>query len=107
MKIGIGNDHAAVELKNIISEHLKERGCEVVNFGTDTSESFDYPIAGYKVGKAVANGDVDLGILICGTGVGLNHDEGLLDSHKVAFQVGSRVPKSHSGTRLDCIVTEF
>ena len=63
MKIGIGNDHAAVELKNIISEHLKERGCEVVNFGTDTSESFDYPIAGYKVGKAVANGDVDLGIL--------------------------------------------
>ncbi len=70
MKIGIGNDHAAVELKNIISEHLKERGCEVVNFGTDTSESFDYPIAGYKVGKAVANGDVDLGILICGTGVG-------------------------------------
>ena len=61
-----------VELKNIISEHLKERGCEVVNFGTDTSESFDYPIAGYKVGKAVANGDVDLGILICGTGVGIS-----------------------------------
>ena len=72
MKIGIGNDHAAVELKNIISEHLKERGCEVVNFGTDTSESFDYSIAGYKVGKAVANGDVDLGILICGTGVGIS-----------------------------------
>ena len=72
MNIGIGNDHAAVELKNIISEHLKERGCEVVNFGTDTSESFDYPIAGYKVGKAVANGDVDLGILICGTGVGIS-----------------------------------
>ena len=45
MKIGIGNDHAAVELKNIISEHLKERGCEVVNFGTDTSESFDYPLS--------------------------------------------------------------
>ena len=49
MKIGIGNDHAAVELKNIISEHLKERGCEVVNFGTDTSESFDYPIAGLRI----------------------------------------------------------
>ena len=72
MKIGIGNDHAAVELKNIISEHLKERGHEVVNFGTDSSESFDYPIAGYKVGRAVANGDVDLGVLICGTGVGIS-----------------------------------
>ena len=72
MKIGIGNDHAAVELKNIISEHLKERRCEVVNFGTDTSESVDYPIARYKVGKAAAHGDVDLGILICGTGVGIS-----------------------------------
>lgn len=72
MKIAIGNDHAAVELKEIVSEHLKERGCEVVNFGTDTTDSFDYPIAGYKVGRAVAAGECDLGVLICGTGVGIS-----------------------------------
>lgn len=72
MKIAIGNDHAAVELKNIISDHLKERGFEVVNFGTDSAESFDYPIAGYKVGRAVASGECDLGVLICGTGVGIS-----------------------------------
>ena len=72
MKIAIGNDHAAVELKNIISDHLKERGFEVVNFGTDSTESFDYPIAGYKVGRAVAGGECDLGVLICGTGVGIS-----------------------------------
>ena len=72
MKIAIGNDHAAVELKNIISDHLKERGFEVVNFGTDSTESFDYPIAGYKVGRAVASGECDLGVLICGTGVGIS-----------------------------------
>ncbi len=72
MKIAIGNDHAAVELKEIISEHLVARGCEVVNFGTDTSDSFDYPIAGYKVGRAVAAGECDLGVLICGTGVGIS-----------------------------------
>ena len=72
MKIAIGNDHAAVELKNIISDHLKERGFEVVNFGTNSTESFDYPIAGYKVGRAVASGECDLGVLICGTGVGIS-----------------------------------
>lgn len=72
MKIGIGNDHAAVEMKNIIKEHLEGRGFEVVNFGTDSSESFDYPVAGYRVGRAVASGEVDLGVLICGTGVGIS-----------------------------------
>lgn len=72
MKIAIGNDHAAVDYKNEISAYLQEKGYEVENFGTDTSDSFDYPIAGYKVGKAVASGDCDLGILICGTGVGIS-----------------------------------
>ena len=100
MKIGIGNDHAAVELKNIISEHLKERGCEVVNFGTDTSESFDYPIAGYKVGKAVANGDVDLGILICGTGVGIS-----LAANKVEAFAPSCAPSPSAPSSRECTTT--
>lgn len=72
MKIGIGNDHVAVKLKNIIKEHLEEQGHEVVDFGTNSTERFDYPISGYAVGKAVASGDVDLGVLICGTGVGIS-----------------------------------
>ena len=72
MKIGIGNDHAAVDMKNEISEYLKEKGYEVVNYGTDSTESCDYPVYGEKVGEAVAHGDVDLGILICGTGVGIS-----------------------------------
>ena len=72
MKIGIGNDHAAVDMKNEISEYLKEKGYEVVNYGTDSNESCDYPVQGEKVGEAVAHGDVDLGILICGTGVGIS-----------------------------------
>lgn len=72
MKIGIGNDHAAVSMKNDIVEYLKEKGYEVVNYGTDTSESCNYPEYGEKVGRAVASGEVDLGILICGTGVGIS-----------------------------------
>lgn len=72
MRIGIGNDHVAIELKNTIKEHLEQQEYEVVDFGTNSPERFDYPISGYKVGKAVASGDVDLGVLICGTGVGIS-----------------------------------
>ena len=72
MKLAIGNDHAAVEMKNEVMEHLKSKGVEVVNVGTDTAERFDYPVAGYRVAKLVASGEVDGGVLICGTGVGIS-----------------------------------
>ena len=72
MKIVIGNDHAAVEMKNEIVDYLVGKGYEVINYGTDTHDSCDYPVYGEKVGRAVAAGDVDLGILICGTGVGIS-----------------------------------
>lgn len=72
MKLAIGNDHAAVDLKFEIMEHLKSQGVEVVNVGTDTNERFNYPVAGYKVAKLVAAGEVDGGVLICGTGVGIS-----------------------------------
>lgn len=71
MKIGIANDHAATEMKQDIVKYLEEKGYEVTNFGTDTNESVDYPDYGEKVAMAVKNGDVDLGIAICGTGVGI------------------------------------
>ena len=101
MKIGIGNDHAAVELKNIISEHLKERGCEVVNFGTDSTESFDYPIAGYKVGRAVADGDVDLGILICGTGVGISLAANKVEGAVVCSEpFSAKLSRMHNNTNV-------
>ncbi|MDO4438564.1 MAG: ribose 5-phosphate isomerase B [Eubacteriales bacterium] len=72
MKIAIGNDHSAVELKNEILAHLESRGFEVLNVGTDTSDSVDYPLYGEKVAKAVVNKEADLGIAICGTGVGIS-----------------------------------
>ena len=72
MKIGIGNDHAAVDMKNDIVKFLQEKGIEVVNYGTDKYDSCNYPEYGEKVGRAVASGEVDLGILICGTGVGIS-----------------------------------
>ena len=72
MKIAIGNDHAALELKNHIVDYLVKEGHEVVNFGTDTPASTDYPIYGARVAHAVANGECERGVVICGTGIGIS-----------------------------------
>ena len=72
MKLAIGNDHVAVDMKNEIKEYLESKGIEVINVGTDTTERFNYPVAGYKVARMVADGEVDAGVLICGTGVGIS-----------------------------------
>lgn len=72
MKIGIGNDHTAIELKEIIELYLSEKEYEIVDFGTNDTTSFDYPVAAKMVAEAVVNAKVDCGILICGTGVGMS-----------------------------------
>ena len=72
MKIGSGNDHAAVEMKMQIREYLESLGHEVVNYGVDTTERCNYPEIGEKVGRAVAAGEVECAVLICGTGVGIS-----------------------------------
>lgn len=72
MKLAIGNDHVALELKKIVAAHLKETGHEVIDVGTNSTERFNYPISGYKVARLVADGQAELGILICGTGVGIS-----------------------------------
>ena len=72
MKIAMGNDHTGIELKNIIKECVEGKGYEVIDLGTNAPESCDYPVYGEKVGRAVADGEADLGIAICGTGVGIS-----------------------------------
>ena len=72
MKIAIGNDHVALDMKNHIVAYLEAKGYTLVNFGTDTAERADYPLYGKAVAEAVASGECDLGILICGTGIGIS-----------------------------------
>ena len=72
MKIAIGNDHVAVEMKKEIKAYLEEKGIEVLDVGTDSPERFHYPVSGYKVARLVADGKADGGVLICGTGVGIS-----------------------------------
>ena len=72
MKLAIGNDHVAVDMKNEIKAYLEEKGIGVINIGTDSTERFNYPVSGYKVAKLVQSGEADGGVLICGTGVGIS-----------------------------------
>lgn len=72
MRIAIGCDHGGYELKEKIVSYLKENGHEVEDFGTNSTESCDYPMYGRKVGKAVADGECDRGIVICTTGIGIS-----------------------------------
>jgi ribose 5-phosphate isomerase B len=72
MKIVIGSDHGGYELKQEVMDHLKKRGIEVVDVGCYSAESCDYPVYAKPVTEAIQSGDADLGILICGTGIGMS-----------------------------------
>jgi len=71
MKIAIGSDHLGLELKNLIKDFLREKEINVEDFGTMSKEPVDYPDIAREVAKAVAKGDCERGILICGTGIGM------------------------------------
>lgn len=72
MKIAVASDHGGFELKEAIKKHLEERSCEVLDLGTHSDESVDYPAYGKACGEAVTKGDAELGIVCCGTGIGIS-----------------------------------
>ena len=103
MKIVIGNDHAAVNLKKEIMEYVQSLGHEVTNFGTDSTESCNYPEYGEKVGRAVAAGEYDCGILICGTGVGISIAANKVNGVRAAVcsdATTARLVKEHNNANI-------
>ena len=110
MKIGICNDHAGVEYKNQLSEYLSEKGYEIVNFGTDTADSMDYPDVAHPLAAAVENGEVDLGIAFCGTGNGmamaLNKHQGIRAGLCWTPEIG-RLIKQHNNANVLVMPARF
>lgn len=72
MKVAIGSDHAGFELKEEIKKVLEEKGCTIIDVGTGSLASVDYPDFGVKAALLVARGEVDRGVLVCGTGIGMS-----------------------------------
>lgn len=72
MKVAVGCDHGGFVLKDAVIGTLEELGAQVVDFGTYSTESVDYPVYGKKVADAVASGECDLGVVMCGTGIGIS-----------------------------------
>lgn len=72
MKLAVGADHGGYALKTFILDYLRKQGHECVDYGCDSPERCDYPIYGERVARAVASGECELGVLICGTGIGIS-----------------------------------
>lgn len=106
MKIGIGNDHVAVEYKNEITNYIVNKyGYEVKNYGTDESTRFDYPISGEKVANALNEGEIDCGILICGTGVGISLSANKVNGIRAVVcsePYTAKLSREHNNTNILC-----
>ncbi|MDO5331948.1 MAG: ribose 5-phosphate isomerase B [Bacillota bacterium] len=72
MVIAIGCDHAAYELKELVKKKLQQQGHQLIDVGTDSTESVDYPKYGHAVGRLVASGEAERGVAICGSGIGIS-----------------------------------
>ena len=72
MKIGIATDHRGIEVKQSLTNYLEDLGYNVVDYGTNSTDSVDYPDYAFKVGEAVSNKEIDFGVLICNTGIGMS-----------------------------------
>ncbi|MBC5689466.1 ribose 5-phosphate isomerase B [Mediterraneibacter sp. NSJ-55] len=103
MKIAIGNDHVALEMKLKIKEYLQEKGIAVTDVGTDSPERCDYPIYGEKVANLVAHKEADCGILICGTGVGISLSANKVNGIRACIcsePYSARLSKQHNNTNI-------
>ncbi len=106
MKIAIGCDHGGLEHKNAIAEHLKERGFEVQDFGIYEQVSVDYPEIALKVANSVAGGENELGILVCGTGIGMslaaNKVKGIRAA-AVSEHFSAKYTRLHNNSNILCL----
>ena len=103
MKIAIGCDHGALELKNALVPHLQKKGYEVKDFGTYSSDSCDYPDFAGAAAKAVASGECDRGIVLCTTGIGVSIAANKVNGIRCALlsdMLSARLSREHNDTNM-------
>lgn len=103
MKIAIACDHGALALKNTIIAHLEKQGHQVMNFGTDTLDSCDYPDYAGAAAKAVGSGECERGIVLCSTGIGVSIAANKVDGVRCALLhdlMSARLTREHNDTNM-------
>ena len=103
MKISIGCDHGALTLKNKVVSHLQAQGHEVLDFGTHTLDSCDYPDFAAAAAKAVASGECEKGIVLCTTGIGVSITANKIDGVRCALLsdvMSARLTREHNDTNV-------
>lgn len=103
MKISFACDHGGLDLKNHIIEFVKKMGHEVIDYGTNSYDSCDYPVFGRKAAEAVANGLVDRGIVICSTGIGMSIVANKVKGVRCALltdENSARLTREHNNTNM-------
>ncbi len=106
MKIAIGSDHGGFSLKEVIKKYLIEKGYEVKDFGCFSEESVDYPDYAKKVAQAVAKGEYSVGVLMCGTGIGISIAANKVKGIRAALchdGLTARLAKQHNNANIICI----
>lgn len=106
MKIAIGADHAGFEAKQLLRAHLEKKGHQVQDLGTNSTESCDYPDPSYRVGKAVADGKADRGVLLCGSGIGMSIVANKVPGVRAAFVLDewfAEMSRRHNDANVICL----
>lgn len=106
MRIGVGADHAGLDLKSRIVNRLRNKGYDVEDFGTMTPESCDYPSIAFRVGEAVASGKVARGVLVCGSGIGMSIAANKVRGVRAALCLSrdaARLSRSHNDANVLCL----
>lgn len=106
MKIAVGCDHGGLEHKNAIAEHLKSEGFEVEDFGIYENKSVDYPEIALKVANSIKNGENELGILVCGTGIGMSLASNKVNGIRAAAcseHFSAKYTRLHNNSNILCL----
>ncbi len=105
MRIAVGADHAGFTLKETLAEHLRRGGHEVLDCGTHSTESVDYPDYGAEVGRAVASGRADAGVAVCGSGIGISMAANKISGVRAANvhdATSARLSREHNDANVVC-----
>jgi ribose 5-phosphate isomerase B len=110
MKIALGADHAGFQLKEKLRSMLRSKGVEVVDFGTDSGESTDYPDYALKVSRAVASGRADRGVLVCFTGIGMSIAANKVPGIRAAVAINEdavRLTRAHNDANVLTLAAKY